>query len=152
MTRLGCVIVDMSHKTTTDLLPRVYKLHGNIHQVKLYTVHHDQLYPYQFDVSSIRLVVSITLRTELNVLGFYSTHSSSLDLYNRVITCHGIGMIFLFIMPVIISFIGNWHLPQSYMALDFATPRLNISAYYSLLLSSVLIVLAISREEGVSAG
>lgn len=52
-------------------------------------------------------VVSLTIRSELNVLGFYQTGAGSYDVYNSIITSHGIGMIFLFIMPSVISFVGN---------------------------------------------
>lgn len=61
-------------------------------------------------------------------------------------------MVFLFIMPMLLSFTGNWTLPQSYLALDFAIPRVNLASFFSLLGASLLLVLAISREEGVSAG
>jgi len=76
----------------------------------------------------------------------------SVDSYNRLITGHGLGMIFLFIMPLLISFLGNWQLPQSYMALDFIVPRLNLLSFYFLFTSCLLVLLSISREEGVAAG
>jgi heme/copper-type cytochrome/quinol oxidase subunit 1 len=76
----------------------------------------------------------------------------SLDAYNRLISAHGVGMIFLFIMPVILSFAGNWQLPQSYLAADFVLPRINLGSLYALVTASLLIVLAISREDGISAG
>lgn len=61
-------------------------------------------------------------------------------------------MVFLFIMPMLLSFVGNWTLPQSYLALDFAVPRINLASFFSLLGASCLLILALSREEGVSAG
>jgi heme/copper-type cytochrome/quinol oxidase subunit 1 len=52
-------------------------------------------------------LVSLAIRLELNVLGFYNMTTTSLDAYNRLVSAHGLGMIFLFIMPVILSFAGN---------------------------------------------
>lgn len=98
------------------------------------------------------VLFSLAIRLELNVLGFYNMTPGSLDAYNRLISAHGIGMIFLFIMPVILSFAGNWQLPQSYLAADFVLPRINLGSLYALVTASLLIVLAISREDGISAG
>ena len=53
------------------------------------------------------LFFSLVIRTELNVIGFYSTGTGGYEIYNSVITGHGLGMIFLFIMPSVISFVGN---------------------------------------------
>ena len=52
-------------------------------------------------------LISLAIRLELNVLGFYNMTPGSIDAYNRLISAHGLGMIFLFIMPVLLSFAGN---------------------------------------------
>lgn len=52
-------------------------------------------------------VISLAIRTELNILGFYNMTMGSVDAYNRLISAHGLGMVFLFIMPILISFAGN---------------------------------------------
>lgn len=49
--------------------------------------------------------------------------------YYRAVTAHGLGMVFLFIMPGLISAVGNLQVPQSLGLLDFATPRLNNLAF-----------------------
>ena len=36
--------------------------------------------------------------------------------------------------------------------MDFSSPRLNLASFQLLLLSSILVVLSIAREEGLSAG
>lgn len=51
--------------------------------------------------------MSLAIRAELNCLGFYSTGNGAFEIYNAIITSHGLGMIFLFIMPTVISFVGN---------------------------------------------
>jgi heme/copper-type cytochrome/quinol oxidase subunit 1 len=97
-------------------------------------------------------LVSLAIRVELNILGFYNMTTGSLDAYNRLISAHGLGMIFLFIMPILLSFAGNWQLPQSYHGADFVLPRVNLGSLYALVAASMLMVLALSREDGVSAG
>lgn len=36
--------------------------------------------------------------------------------------------------------------------MDFSTPRVNMASYHLLMLSSILVVLSIAREEGIAAG
>jgi len=52
------------------------------------------------------------------------------DTYNEVFTLHGVIMIFLFIIPVIPSVIGNFVLPIMIGAKDLAFPRINLFSFY----------------------
>jgi len=52
------------------------------------------------------------------------------DGYNRVITLHGIAMIFLFIIPGIPAVFGNFLLPIQIGANDVMFPRLNLMSWY----------------------
>jgi cytochrome c oxidase subunit 1 len=52
------------------------------------------------------------------------------DAYNRVLTLHGIAMIFLFIIPAIPSIFGNFFLPILIGARDVAFPKLNLMSWY----------------------
>ena len=61
-------------------------------------------------------------------------------------------MIFLFIMPGLISAMGNWVIPHTYCGSDFATPRLNNLAFWASFISIQLLLCAISNKDGVSAG
>ena len=67
-------------------------------------------------------------------------------------TSHGVGMVFLFIMPGLISALGNWLVPHTYSGIDFATPRLNNLAFWSSILAIQVLICAISFREGISAG
>jgi len=91
------------------------------------------------------------IRTELNFAGFYS-FTDSISGYNRLISAHGLGMVFLFIMPALISYVGNWTMPQSFESMDFILPRVNPMSAYMLIAASAIMICALSREEGVGAG
>ncbi len=52
------------------------------------------------------------------------------DAYNRLLTLHGISMIFLFIIPGIPAVFGNFFLPILIGADDVAFPRLNLLSWY----------------------
>ena len=60
-------------------------------------------------------------------------------------------MVFLFIMPGIISAMENLHVPTLLGFVDFATSRLNNLAL-AIRLSVQLLVVALAVETGVSAG
>lgn len=61
-------------------------------------------------------------------------------------------MVFLFIMPGIISGLGNFSVPHGYSGLDFATPRLNNLAFWLSVFAIQILIISISFQEGVSAG
>ena len=54
----------------------------------------------------------------------------SSDFYNRVLTIHGVSMVFLFIIPGIPGAFGNFFLPIMIGADDVAFPRLNLLSWY----------------------
>lgn len=61
-------------------------------------------------------------------------------------------MVFLFIMPGLISSLGNYVIPHTYSGIDFATPRLNNLAFWFSVFAIQLLIIAISYADGVAAG
>lgn len=76
----------------------------------------------------------------------------SQNAFYRIVTSHGLGMVFLFIMPGLISALGNWAIPHTYAGIDFATPRLNNLAFWTSIIAVNLLVISISFRDGISAG
>ena len=49
----------------------------------------------------------------------------SVDVYNYLVTNHGVAMIFFFLMPILIGGFGNYFLPIFLCLDDLLLPRLN---------------------------
>ena len=74
-------------------------------------------------------IFSVLIRTEVSVSGAFLFSDGSQNGFYRAVTSHGVGMVFLFIMPGLISSLGNYVVPHTYSGIDFATPRLNNLAF-----------------------
>ncbi len=60
------------------------------------------------------------------------------ETYNRLFTLHGVVMVWLFMIPVIPSGLGNFLLPLMLGARDVAFPRLNLLSFYIYLAGAAL--------------
>src|ERR1700761_1532997 len=69
------------------------------------------------------------------------------QLYNVIITAHGLIMIFFMVMPVMIGGFGNWFVPLLIGAPDMAFPRMNNISFW-LLVASFALLLCSSFVEG----
>lgn len=59
-------------------------------------------------------------------------------LYNRILTLHGWGMVFLFIVPGAPAIFGNFFLPILIGAEDVAFPRLNLASWYFYMVGALI--------------
>lgn len=60
------------------------------------------------------------------------------DAYNRAFTYHGAIMVFMVIIPMIPSAMGNFILPMMLGAKDVAFPKLNLASYYVFMAGALL--------------
>ena len=74
------------------------------------------------------------------------------QLYNAVITAHGLLMIFFMVMPVMIGGFGNWLVPIMIGAPDMAFPRLNNISFWLLPPSFICLFLSSVVEVGAGTG
>lgn len=84
--------------------------------------------------------------------GSFLFSEGSQGAFYRAVTSHGVGMVFLFIMPGLISALGNYTIPHTYSGIDFATPRLNNLAFWLSVFAIQLLIIAISHKDGLASG
>ena len=63
--------------------------------------------------------------------------------YNRILTLHGITMIFLFIIPSVPAVFGNFFLPIMIGANDVYFPRLNLASWYFYIVGAVFALVSV---------
>lgn len=87
---------------------------------------------------SVGGVLSLLVGQQL--LGAAHGFVSNGNVWNEVITSHGLAMIFWFVVPALIGGMGNWLVPLMIGAADTAFPRLNLLSFWGLALGFVALL------------
>lgn len=106
---------------------------------------------YSFLTGLLATIFSVVIRIELAHPGNGILNGNA-QLYNVIITSHGILMLFFFIMPALIGGFGNWLFPIFLGASDMAFPRLNNVSFWLLVPSVFLLIYSSFIEFGAGTG
>ena len=91
---------------------------------------------------------SLLMRAELAAPGLDVVADG--QVWNVIITAHGLLMVFFVVMPALIGGFGNWFVPLIIGAPDMAFPRMNNFSFW--ILVPALVLLVVSATIGTGAG
>jgi cytochrome c oxidase subunit 1 len=94
---------------------------------------------------SLRVLIRTELTRPVSLLGDY-------QLYKRIVTAHGLIMIFFFVMPILIGGFGNWLIPMYLSSPDMIFPRTKNLSLWLIFPAFYLILVSFKVDTGAGTG